>query len=392
LSGSGISRVAPDIREIRFRLAAELQLASKRGGKRMDTATPRRIAAGVVIAAAAMLAAAIPGSAAVDNAYSVHPLVSDVSGAAPTTDSNLVNAWGLTASSTSPWWVADNGTDRSTLYNGNSGAIVPLVVQVGGGPTGAVFNGTASFVVQSGAVSGPARFIFASEDGTIRGWNPAVSPTVAQVAVDRSSAGAIYKGLAIAQTASGPQLYAADFHNAQVDVFGGSWNLVGGAGSFVDPSLPAGYAPFGIQTIGSRVFVSYAKQDEEAEDEIAGQGLGFVDVYDTAGDLLGRVAQHGQLNAPWGLAVAPASFGRFGGDLLVGNFGDGEINAYEELGNGQFEHRGELRGADGKTLAIDGLWALEFGNGGQAGPTGTLFFTAGPDEETHGLFGSITAG
>jgi uncharacterized protein (TIGR03118 family) len=358
----------------------------------MGSGTFKSFAAGLVVLTA-VLVAAVPMPAAVDNAYSVHALVSDVSGAAPTTDPNLVNAWGLTASSSSPWWVADNGTDKSTLYNGNTGAIVPLVVQVDGGPTGIVFNGSAAFVVQSGAASGPARFIFASEDGKIRGWNPAVPPaTVAHVGADRSSVGAIYKGLAIAQTASGPLLYAADFHNARVDVFDGSWQLVGGPGAFVDHALPAGYAPFGIQTIGARVFVSYAKQDEAAEDEVAGHGLGFVDVYDTAGNLLERVAQHGQLNAPWGLAVAPESFGRFGGDLLVGNFGDGEIIAYEELPNGHFEHRGELRGADGKPLAIDGLWALEFGNGAAAGPTDTLFFTAGPDEETHGLFGSITTG
>jgi uncharacterized protein (TIGR03118 family) len=352
--------------------------------------TLKRLVAGIVIIAATVLVAAIPSSAAEANVYSVHPLVSDVAGAAPTTDPNLVNAWGLTASSTSPWWVADNGTDKSTLYNGNTGAIVPLVVDVAGGPTGTVFNITSGFAVSSGAVSASARFLFASEDGKIRGWNPTVSPTVALVGADRSGAGAIYKGLAIAQTANGPRLYAADFHNARVDVFDGSWNLVGGA--FADTALPAGYAPFGIQTIGDRVFVAYAKQDEEAEDEIAGQGLGFVDAFDTEGNLVARVARHGQLNAPWGLALAPASFGRFGGDLLVGNFGNGEINAYEELPNGHFAHRGELRGSDGSPLAIDGLWALEFGNGAAAGPTSTLFFTAGPDEESHGLFGSITPG
>jgi uncharacterized protein (TIGR03118 family) len=358
----------------------------------MTKVTLRGGAAGLVPIAFALVGAA-PMPAAVGNAYSVHPLVSDVSGAAPTTDPNLRNAWGLAASASSPWWVADNGTDETTLYNGNTGAIVPLVVQVEGGPTGTVFNGSASFVVQSGAASGPARFIFASEDGKIRGWSPTVPPaTVAHLAADRSDVGAIYKGLAIAQTAGGPMLYAADFHNGRVDVFDAAWHVVGGPGAFVDERLPAGYAPFGIQAIGSRIFVSYAKQDEEAEDEVAGQGLGFVDVYDTAGDLLGRVAQHGQLNAPWGLALAPESFGRFGGDLLVGNFGDGQINAYEELPNGHFEHRGELRGADGRPLAIDGLWALEFGNGGTAGPTDSLFFTAGPDEESHGLFGSITAG
>ncbi len=354
--------------------------------------TLRRHSVGLAILAATVLVAAIPGSAAVDNAYSVHPLVSDVPDAAPTTDPNLVNAWGLTSTATSPWWVADNETDKSTLYNGNTGAIVPLVVQVDGGPTGAVANTTSGFTVGTGTSSGPARFIFASEDGKIRGWNPAASPTVAQVGVDRSGAKASYKGLAIAQTADGPRLYATDFHNARIDVVDGAWNLVGEPGAFTDPRLPAGYAPFGIQTISSRIFVTYAKQDEEAEDEVAGQGLGFVDVFDTAGNMLARVAQHGQLNAPWGLALAPASFGRFGGELLVGNFGDGQINAYQELGNGRFEHRGELRGPDGRRVTIDGLWALEFGNGATAGPTSTLFFTAGPDEETHGLFGSITAG
>jgi uncharacterized protein (TIGR03118 family) len=345
--------------------------------------------AGLAILATVLVAAA---PAAVDNAYSVHPLVSDVTGAAPTTDGNLVNAWGLTATSTSPWWVADNGTDKSTLYNGNTGAKVALTVQVDGGPTGTVANTGAGFVVTGATASGPAMFLFASEDGKIRGWNPAAAATTALVGADRSSVDASYKGLAIADTSGGQRLYAADFHNARVDVFNGSWGLVNAPGAFVDPALPSGYAPFGIQAIGSRIFVSYAKQDEEAADEVAGQALGFVDVYDTAGNLLERVAQHGQLNAPWGLALAPASFGRFGGDLLVGNFGDGAINAYEELPNGHFAHRGELRGTDGRPLAIDGLWALEFGNGQAAGPTGTLFFTAGPNEESNGLFGSITAG
>jgi uncharacterized protein (TIGR03118 family) len=357
----------------------------------MGSWTLRSLAAGLAVGAAVLVSAgAVP--AAVDNAYTVHPLVSDVPGAAQTLDPHLVNAWGLTATSTSPWWVADNGTDESTLYNGNTGAIVPLVVQVDGGPTGAVANTSSSFVVTKGTASGPARFIFASEDGKIRGWNPAVAATVAQVGADRSNADASYKGLAMATTAAGPMLYAADFHNARVDVFTGNWHLVDNPSAFVDPALPADYAPFGIQTIEGRIFVSYAKQDEEAADEVAGQGRGFVDAYDTAGNLLERVAQHGQLNAPWGLAQAPPSFGRFGGDLLVGNFGDGRINAYEELPNGHFEHRGELRGAGGQPLAIDGLWALEFGNGATAGPKETLFFTAGPDDESHGLFGSITPG
>jgi uncharacterized protein (TIGR03118 family) len=331
-----------------------------------------------------VLVAASPLAAAENNSYTVTPLVSDQPGVAANFDPNLVNAWGLTASATSPWWVVDNGTDLSTLYRGD-GTPQALVVQVDGGPTGAVFNVTTGFVLPTG---GRALFLFDSEDGIVRAWNGAQG-TTAIVVADRSNVGAIYKGLAIADTASGPRLYAADFHNARVDVFDGSFGLV--PGGFEDPSLPADYAPFNVQTIGDRVFVAYAKQDEDAEDEVAGQGAGFVDAYDLAGNLLGRVAQHGQLNAPWGLALAPDGFGRFGGDLLVGNFGDGQINAYEELANGHFAHRGELRGSDSEPLIIDGLWALRFGNGGNAGPTGTLFFTAGPDEETHGLFGSITA-
>jgi uncharacterized protein (TIGR03118 family) len=338
----------------------------------------------LVLGAAAVAVA--PLTAAERNSYTVTSLVSDQPGVAAQTDPNLVNAWGLTSGPTSPWWVSDNGTQKSTLYRGSDGAIQGLVVAVAGGPTGAVFNPTAGFVLPTG---GKALFIFDSEDGQVRAWNGAQG-TTAIVVKDRSGEDAIYKGLAIADTPAGPRLYAADFHNARVDVFDGSFGLL--PGGFVDQSLPSGYAPFGIQTIGDRVFVTYAKQDADAEDELAGQSLGFVDVFSTAGDLLGRVAQHGQLNAPWGLALAPSSFGRFAGDLLVGNFGDGQINAYEELPNGHFAHRGELRSADGGSISIDGLWALQFGKAGNNGPAGTLFFTAGPDEETHGLFGSITPG
>jgi uncharacterized protein (TIGR03118 family) len=323
-----------------------------------------------------------PLRAAERNSYTVTPLVSDQPGVAPNTDPNLVNAWGLAASATSPWWVADNETDLSTLYRGSDGQPQALVVSVEGGPTGVVFNATAGFVLPTGGV---ARFIFDSQDGKVRAWNQAQG-TTAIVVADRSAEDASYTGLAIADSAAGPRLYAADFHNARVDVFDGSFNLV--PGGFVDSSLPSRYAPFGIQTIGDRVFVAYAQQDADAEDEVAGQGKGFVDAYDTSGNLLARVAQHGQLNAPWGLALAPSTFGRFAGDLLVGNFGDGQINAYAEH-SGRFTHQGELRDESGKSLSIDGLWALEFGQGGNNGPAGTLFFTAGPDDETHGLFGQI---
>jgi uncharacterized protein (TIGR03118 family) len=259
-----------------------------------------------------------------------------------------------------------------------------LVVSVPNAPTGAVSNTGSSFVVGSG----PALFLFATEEGKLLGWNMSVG-TTAQVVADKTGEGAIFKGLAIA----GDRLYATDFHNAKVDVFDGSFGDVNTPGAFVDPSIPAGYAPFGIQNIGGNIFVTYAKQDADAEDDVAGQGHGFVDEYDADGTLIGRVATHGQLNSPWGLAMAPASFGRFGGDLLVGNFGDGQINAFERQPNGSFEPRGQLRTESGGILTIDGLWALQFGKGALAnnGPTDTLFFTAGPDDEHHGLFGTIRA-
>jgi uncharacterized protein (TIGR03118 family) len=328
---------------------------------------------------AALAVTAVPASAAPANSYSVHLLTSNVSGLAANPDPNLKNGWGLTAGPTTPWWVSDNGTDKSTLYTAN-GTPQSRVVNVPGGPTGAVFW----------SLTARAFFVFATEAGQIRGWHPPTNDTF--VLADGTSRDASYKGLAISP--SGDRFYATDFHNQHVDVFDSSTFALESDSGFVDPSIPSDYAPFGIQTIGSRVFVTYAKKESpDAGDELHGQGLGFVDVYDLDGNLLARVAQHGQLNAPWGLAWAPSDFGRFSGDLLVGNFGDGQINAYEELPSGQFVHRGELRTANGKSLAIDGLWALQFGHGATTanGPTNTLFFTAGPDDESNGLFGSITS-
>jgi uncharacterized protein (TIGR03118 family) len=357
---------------------------------------------GLVLVLGAALVVASPLGAASrheHNSYTVTPLVSDQPGMAPHTDANLVNAWGLTAGPTTPWWVADNGTSKSTLYGGD-GTPRALVVDVAGGPTGTTFNPTTAFVLPTG---GKALFLFDGEDGVIRGWNGAQG-TTAIVVKDRSGEGAIYKGLTIADTAAGPRLYAADFHNARIDVFDGSFGLV--PGGFRDRFLPRHYAPFNVQVIGDRVYVAYAKQDANAEDELAGQGRGFVDAYNLAGHFLARVASRGQLNAPWGLALAPASFGRFAGDLLVGNFGNGKINAYEERSHEHFDsrkhhrhhshdhfkrfkHDGALRDKHGKAIEIDGLWALRFGNDSAAGPSGTLFFTAGPNDEHNGLFGSI---
>jgi uncharacterized protein (TIGR03118 family) len=353
---------------------------------------PRRLVALTALSVAVLAAA--PVSAAnisAANSYTVHALVSDNGVDGSAIDANLVNGWGITASATSPWWVADNGTDTSTLYRGD-GTIVPLVVSVPGGPTGTVFNGSSSFVVSAGAASGAARFLFANEDGEIRGWNPTVpaaGSTVTEVGAAAAD-GASYKGLAIASSGGNAYLYAADFHNAKVDVYDGSFVLQSWTGAFVDPGIPDGFAPFGIQTLNGMIFVTYAKQDADAFDEVAGEGLGYVSAFGTDGSFLGRVASGDDLNAPWGLAWAPATgFGRFSGTLLVGNFGDGRINAYAWTPSG-WETRGHLKTADHLPLVVDGLWGIGFGNGAGSGPTTTLYFAAGPDDEEHGLFGSIT--
>jgi len=338
------------------------------------------------------LASALPAAA---QYYAQTNLVSDEPGKAAHVDTHLVNAWGLVAGPTTPWWVANNGTLTSTLYNA-TGTAQTLVVSIPGPPTGVVFNGSAGFVVRSGTAAGPALFIFATEDGKIAGWNPNVptpGSTQATVAVDNSAAGSVYKGLAIASTAAGDRLYATDFHNGAVDVFNSAFVPVNIPGAFADHNLPAGYAPFGIQTIGTSVFVTYALQDADAHDDVAGVGHGYVDEYDTTGLLLRRVASKGRLNSPWGLALAPATFGAFAGALLVGNFGDGKINAFDlasARGTGQAVQLGQLHSATGAPLKIDGLWALQFGKGNaNSGSTNSLFFTAGPGGESHGLFGRL---
>ncbi len=306
--------------------------------------------------------------------YTQHNLVSDGFVPADLVDPNLVNAWGLVSSPTSPWWISDNGTGRSTLYRVNTGAI-PLIVTVPGAggsqsaPTGVVFNGGTGFVVNNGGGTSPALFIFASEDGTISGFRGV--PVV--LAVDNSASGAVYKGLALASTTTGDFLYATNFRAGTVDVFNSTFHLVPMPGKFTDPDLPAGYAPFGIKNIGGTIYVTYALQDAARHDDVAGEGHGFVDAFDTAGNLLRRVASKGQLNSPWGLALAPGDFGFFSGDLLVGNFGNGRIHAFDPAslnGQGEFQHRGPLHSADGSPIAIDGLWAIAFGSGAAAnGPT-----------------------
>jgi uncharacterized protein (TIGR03118 family) len=344
-----------------------------------------------VIAAAAILAVQL-GAAEPGNSYRVQNLVSDgfVTTAQPP-DPLLVNGWGIAASASSPWWVSAADSNTSLIYNA-TGVRSQLVVQVPGGPTGIVSSSGTGFVVTDGAASGAARFIWAAEDGTISAWSPAVPPTtLSHVMVPNASApahGASYKGLALAQTATGTFLYAADFHNSHVDVFDSAFHAVTIAGGFVDPTLPAGFAPFGIQRIGTMVFVAYAKQDDDAEEEVAGDGLGYVSAFNPDGTFVTRVASRDALNAPWGMALAPANFGRFSGDLLVGNFGNGRINAFDPV---TFEPKGHLKNERGKAVVIDGLWGIGFGNGAAAGLPNVLYFAAGPDEERHGLFGRIDA-
>jgi uncharacterized protein (TIGR03118 family) len=332
--------------------------------------------------------------------YAQHNLVSDVDGLADHTDSNVVNAWGLDAGPTTPWWFSDNGKGKTTLYNVSTGSIVTSFTVPGAGgaqgnPTGLVFNGGPGFVINNGAGTSAARFIFSSEDGTISAFRG--NPIITVVPNANAPAhGAIYKGLAIDSRTAATHLYATDFHNGKIDVFDSSFQLITLAGTFTDPNLPAGFAPFGIQNIGGTLYVTYALQDEDAEDDVPGPGNGFVDAYDLSGNLIGRVASAGDLNSPWGLALAPAGFGRFSSDLLVGNFGDGRIHAFDPTTltpTGEFEAVGLLHSAAGKPIIIDGLWALQFGHGTNSsnanGLTTTLFFTAGPDGEDHGLFGTI---
>ncbi len=317
-------------------------------------------------------------------------LVSDVPGWAAVQDPNLVNAWGIDFSATSPVWIADNGTGLSTLYTG-TGSIIPLVVTIPppqgaegpSAPTGLVFNGTGEFAVKAHDLSGSAFFIFDTEDGTISGWNPTVDPHNAIIAVNNSEKGAIYKGLAIGTTDHGSFIYATNFHSGWVEMYDSSFQWVK---NFTDTDLPQGYAPFGIRVLDGRLYVTFALQDEDAEDDVAGPGHGFVDVFDLDGNKLKRLISHGELNSPWGLAIAPANFGKFSGDLLIGNFGNGHINAFNRWTGGA---RGHMLRPNGHTLEIDGLWGLHFGNDAAAGPSNTLLFTAGPDDEAHGLFGKL---
>jgi uncharacterized protein (TIGR03118 family) len=340
------------------------------------------IAAGMLaspaVSAPVQLTDAQLGAVAAGIRFTVTNQVADRSGVAPVTDPLLINAWGLSQAPGGPLWVANNGTDSSTLYNANTFAKLPLEVVVPGAPTGTTFVGlTNAFNITSGGATGQTLFAFATESGQISGWNPTVDMTHAIVAVDQSASGSVFKGLTLGLDQTSARLFAADFTNGVVSVYDTNFNKIR---SFTDPKLPADYAPFNVQNLNGLVYVAFAKREPGGAEEVTGRGLGFVDVFDTDGNLLNRLVQHGRLNAPWGLAIAPANFGKFAGALLVGNFGDGRIDAYDPQ-TGRFI--GALRGDDHRRVAIDGLWAL------RTGPNGTITFSAGPAEETQGLVGSI---
>jgi uncharacterized protein (TIGR03118 family) len=358
------------------------------------------------------------------NRYVVTPLTSNLPKVAPNQDPVLQNAWGVAFTpGASPFWVADNATGCSTLYDGAgvpAGGSPPLKVAIplpGGtpsatscmpvppnanppptnaAPTGMVWNpttGSSGFLVPGTSIT--AAFIWATEDGTISAWAGGLSPNPnnARLAVDNpnTTSGPVYKGLVFGTNVNGVFLFATDFRGGKIASFapngstGFQHTATQVSGKFTDPDLPAGFAPFGIQNIDGNLFVTYALQNQQKHDDVAGAGNGFVDIYDTDGNLLRRFASRRPLNSPWGVTRASFAFGRFSGDILVGNFGDGKIHAFDSDGN----FRGTLRDESGKPIVIDGLWTLTLG-GGRNSNSDTLYFTAGPDGEMNGLFGTIT--
>lgn len=335
----------------------------------------------------------ITGDGDPQNAFVGTALVSDQrAGGGAHVDENLVNPWGIAYGPDTGFWVANNGSATATLYD-EDGHLEDLVVQLPetndepATPTGLVYHAGDGFEIGSDNRRAPARFIFATEQGTILGWNEDTSRTRALVAVDRSGDDAVYKGLAISKDGDALRLYATNFSSGEVDVFDGDFELMASApGSFVDPDLPDDYAPFGIRAIDDKVYVTFAERDREADD-VPGKGKGYVSVFELDGTFIERVAEKGTLNAPWAITLAPEDFGKFDGALLIGNFGDGRISAFDAE---TYEYLGQLEDTSGKTIAIDGLWELVVGNGKDAGETDTLYYTAGPEDEEHGVFGSLS--
>jgi uncharacterized protein (TIGR03118 family) len=360
----------------------------------------------------AMLTVTAPAAPAATAMFTLTNLVADAAGgSAKNVDPRLVNPWGLSIAATNPAWIANNHTNTATLYDGNGKAqpqpassqiIASLSPSSAGAPfapTGIVYNASAAdFVVTSGAASSAALYIIDGEGGMIAGWSPTVSLTNA-VTMYTDTGGAVYTGLAIATNAGSAFLYAADFHNGKIDVFNSSFakqTTSASSFTFVDPAIPTGFAPFGIQAINNgasgaaQIYVTYAQQSTASNDATNGAGQGYVDVYDANGQLVKQlIPAGGALNAPWGLALAPAKFGTFSNALLVGNFGDGKINAFNAATGAAM---GTISGSSGAALATPGLWGLAFGNGADNQPVDTLFFTAGPNGMANGVYGRIDLG
>jgi len=338
-------------------------------------------------------------AAAESNAYHQTNLVSDLPGMALIQDPDLVNPWGISLSGGSPFWVANNGTGTSTLYAGDH--VSPptplskngLVVTIPGGfPTGTVSNTGAptDFIVKSGAASGRASFLFASQVGIVSGWNPNVPAPGSKQAQIGGTGDAVYTGLAIGQVGSATYLYAADFEHGKIDVYDFAFHTPNPPldGSFSDPNIPNSYSTFNIQSIGGKLYVTYAQQSHKEPDEETDRGSGFVDVFDTSGHLLQRLIQGNHLKSPWGIARAPENFGAFSHALIVGNFADGQLHAFDPDSG---KYLGEMKNENGKPVVIDGLWGITFGNGANGGDKNALYFAAGIQDETHGLFGSLRA-
>jgi uncharacterized protein (TIGR03118 family) len=337
----------------------------------------------------------VVGSLSAQNSYFVHNLVSDLTGMADNVDPNLINPWGNGFSSGSPFWIGNNGTGTSTLY-GDTGAPIPLVVKIPaaagattpGKVTGVIYNGNANSFLVSGQTPS---FIFCSEDGVISGWSPKVDMTSAKVIVDNSASGAQYKGCALGGTATAPMLYAADYGTGKVIAW--DMNMKPVTVGFVNSAIPTGFAPFNIQNLGGTLYVSYAAQSDPSgksgtpSSGYAVTGGGYVSTYDMTGALIVNLSGQTVFNYPWGMAIAPASFGKYASMVLVGNFGDGTIHAFDPKAGTLM---GTLEDATGNPITIDGLWSLNFGNG-KASDSATLYFTAGIQAQAHGLLGSIQA-
>jgi uncharacterized protein (TIGR03118 family) len=358
----------------------------------------RLLARGMNIASAALLSLPTALAAQQVQHYTQTNLVSDTPGMASITDPNLVNPWGLSRSSGSPWWVSDNGPGLTTLY-GATGTPASLVVKIPpadsssgqtGTPTGQIYNGTTGFQLAAGF---PAHFIFVTEDGTISGWNSGVNAGSAVIMVNTMSE-SVFKGVAVAPVVDpvlGPTdyLYVADFRKGRVEVYDTNFHRVSlDDDAFGDERIPRGFAPFNVQDIGGNLYVAYAQQDSAKHDEVDGQGLGYVDVFSPEGRLLHSLEWGQWFNAPWGIAQASGDFGAYSHDILVGQFGSGQILAFDPVTG---RYKGNLLNASGSPIAIDGLWGLAFGSGTGSGAANALYFTAGPDGEQHGLFGTIAA-